>query len=234
MPCDRRDGKASSAGLSEGLDGAGGIRADGRGRGPHVVVPRPASAPARRIGGRSTAPCWTPAAAPADCWRACGRSVRTCGRSAWSGPQPACRRAAAKSGAPVVRGSVNALPFADASFDAAIAADLLCHARGRSGAGAGRTAARAAPGRQADRQHAGLRAGCCRRTTGRCTTSAAAPRASSRRCCATAGFVRVRARLLEQPAAAADGGAAQAAGPQRDRLGRRPVSAMARCACFMP
>ena len=37
------------------------------------------------------------------------------------------RRAAAKSGAPVARGSVNALPFADASFDAAIAADVLCH-----------------------------------------------------------------------------------------------------------
>jgi len=40
----------------------------------------------------------------------------------------AAGRAAAKSGAPVVRGSVNAMPFADASFDAAIAADLLCHA----------------------------------------------------------------------------------------------------------
>jgi SAM-dependent methyltransferase len=37
-------------------------------------------------------------------------------------------RAAAKSGAPVVRGSVNAMPFADRSFDAAIAADVLCHA----------------------------------------------------------------------------------------------------------
>ena len=34
----------------------------------------------------------------------------------------------AKSGAAVVRGSVNALPFAAASFDAAIAADVLCHA----------------------------------------------------------------------------------------------------------
>jgi SAM-dependent methyltransferase len=44
----------------------------------------------------------------------------------WAGPA-ACR-AAAKSGAPIVRGSVNALPFADACFDAAIAADLLCHA----------------------------------------------------------------------------------------------------------
>jgi SAM-dependent methyltransferase len=39
----------------------------------------------------------------------------------------ASARAAAKSGAPVARGSVNALPFADACFDAAIAADLLCH-----------------------------------------------------------------------------------------------------------
>ena len=37
------------------------------------------------------------------------------------------KRAAEKSGTPVVRGSVNALPFADASFDAAIAADVLCH-----------------------------------------------------------------------------------------------------------
>jgi ubiquinone/menaquinone biosynthesis C-methylase UbiE len=37
------------------------------------------------------------------------------------------RRAAQKSPARVVRGSVNQLPFADASFDAAIAADVLCH-----------------------------------------------------------------------------------------------------------
>jgi SAM-dependent methyltransferase len=40
----------------------------------------------------------------------------------------ASRRAAEKSGAPIARGSVNALPFADACFDAAIVADLLCHA----------------------------------------------------------------------------------------------------------
>jgi SAM-dependent methyltransferase len=39
----------------------------------------------------------------------------------------ACWRAAVKSGVPIVRGSTNALPFADAGFDAAIAADLLCH-----------------------------------------------------------------------------------------------------------
>jgi SAM-dependent methyltransferase len=39
----------------------------------------------------------------------------------------ATQRAAAKSGAPVARGSINALPFADALFDAAIAADVLCH-----------------------------------------------------------------------------------------------------------
>jgi SAM-dependent methyltransferase len=37
------------------------------------------------------------------------------------------RRAAEKSGTPVVRGSVDVLPFADASFDAVIAADVLCH-----------------------------------------------------------------------------------------------------------
>ncbi|HXA20769.1 MAG TPA: class I SAM-dependent methyltransferase [Acetobacteraceae bacterium] len=41
--------------------------------------------------------------------------------------EAACRRAAAKSGAQIVRGSANVLPFADASFDAVIAADLLCH-----------------------------------------------------------------------------------------------------------
>jgi SAM-dependent methyltransferase len=39
----------------------------------------------------------------------------------------ASTRAAAKSAVPITRGSVNALPFAAASFDAAIAADLLCH-----------------------------------------------------------------------------------------------------------
>jgi SAM-dependent methyltransferase len=39
----------------------------------------------------------------------------------------ASRRAAAKSGVAIARGSVNTLPFADASFDAAVAADLLCH-----------------------------------------------------------------------------------------------------------
>ncbi len=67
------------------------------------------------------------AAAPADCSRACGRSGRTCGQSVWNGPS---RRPAApppSPAQPVVRGSVNALPFADACFDAAIAADLLCH-----------------------------------------------------------------------------------------------------------
>jgi len=37
-------------------------------------------------------------------------------------------RAAAKSAATIARGSVNAMPFADASFDAAIAADVVCHA----------------------------------------------------------------------------------------------------------
>jgi SAM-dependent methyltransferase len=39
----------------------------------------------------------------------------------------AAGRAAAKSGAAIVRGSVNALPFRDARFDAVLAADVLCH-----------------------------------------------------------------------------------------------------------
>jgi SAM-dependent methyltransferase len=37
-------------------------------------------------------------------------------------------RAAAKSGAAIASGSINALPFADACFDAAVSADVLCHA----------------------------------------------------------------------------------------------------------
>ncbi|HXT78488.1 MAG TPA: class I SAM-dependent methyltransferase [Acetobacteraceae bacterium] len=41
--------------------------------------------------------------------------------------EQAARRAAEKSGAPVVSGSVNTLPFAAGSFDAAVAADVLCH-----------------------------------------------------------------------------------------------------------
>lgn len=41
--------------------------------------------------------------------------------------QDAAARAQRKSGAAVVRGSVNALPFADDSFDAAVSADVLCH-----------------------------------------------------------------------------------------------------------
>jgi SAM-dependent methyltransferase len=40
----------------------------------------------------------------------------------------AAPRARDKSGAAIVRGSVNTLPFADASFDAAVSADVLCHA----------------------------------------------------------------------------------------------------------
>lgn len=41
--------------------------------------------------------------------------------------QDAALRAGQKSAAAVARGSVNALPFADNSFDAAVSADVLCH-----------------------------------------------------------------------------------------------------------
>jgi SAM-dependent methyltransferase len=39
----------------------------------------------------------------------------------------AARRARAKAALPVVSGSINALPFADAGFAAAVVADVLCH-----------------------------------------------------------------------------------------------------------
>ena len=42
--------------------------------------------------------------------------------------QPAAQRAREKSAALMAGGSVNALPFADAAFDAVVAADVLCHA----------------------------------------------------------------------------------------------------------
>ena len=42
--------------------------------------------------------------------------------------EAAAVRARGKSAAAVARGSVNRLPFADGSFDAAVSADVLCHA----------------------------------------------------------------------------------------------------------
>jgi len=48
--------------------------------------------------------------------------------------EAAARRAADKSQARIVRGSVNALPFADASFDHVISADVLCHTAVQPGA----------------------------------------------------------------------------------------------------
>ncbi len=41
---------------------------------------------------------------------------------------PAADRARAKAGVPVTVGSVNAMPFADASFGAVVSLDVLCHA----------------------------------------------------------------------------------------------------------
>ena len=43
----------------------------------------------------------------------------------WS--EQGATRAAAKARAPVARGSVNAMPFATAAFDAVVLADVLCH-----------------------------------------------------------------------------------------------------------
>ena len=51
-----------------------------------------------------------------------GRGV--VGLDAW---QPACSVAAARSRLPVVRGSINRLPFADGAIDGVVSADVLCH-----------------------------------------------------------------------------------------------------------
>ena len=129
------------------------------------------------------AACWTRAAAPAACSRTCGSSGRTCRRSGVEWAATASARAAAKSDVPIARGSVNALPFAEASFDAAVAADLLCHRAVDPAHGAAEL-------RRVLRPAAGWSStcpptpGCCRSTTGWCTTSAAAPHASSPPCCA--------------------------------------------------
>lgn len=64
-------------------------------------------------------------------------------RLAAAGPRPAvgldynpaaAGRAAAKSGRPATGGTVNALPFPDAAFGAAVSVDVLCHAAVEEGA----------------------------------------------------------------------------------------------------
>ena len=76
------------------------------------------------------------------------------GRLEWA--ETACRRAAAKSGAHWCAARVNALPFADGCFDAAIAADVLCHRAVEPRARAGRTAAACCAPADGSCQHAGL------------------------------------------------------------------------------
>ena len=90
-----------------------------------MVVPRAASAPDRRRWPDSRLACWMPAAAPAGCLRSYFWCVLTCaGRSRVAESAAAAPR---QSGAPVVRGSVDALPFAG-MLRRRDAADLLCHA----------------------------------------------------------------------------------------------------------
>lgn len=59
---------------------------------------------------------------------ALGRARPDLGRFGVEFDPGAAARAKAKSGAYVVRGSINALPFKSQSFDAVVSADVLCHA----------------------------------------------------------------------------------------------------------
>ena len=70
--------------------------------------------------------------------------------------ESASRRAAAKSGAPIVRGSVECAAVRRCMLRRRNRRRPAVPRRGRSSAGAGRTAAGPAAGRPADRQHAGL------------------------------------------------------------------------------
>ncbi|MCW5751852.1 MAG: class I SAM-dependent methyltransferase [Alphaproteobacteria bacterium] len=48
--------------------------------------------------------------------------------------EPACQMARARSGRPVVAGSLNTLPFRDGAFRLIVSADVLCHAKVDEGA----------------------------------------------------------------------------------------------------
>ncbi len=140
----------------------------------------------------------------------------------------AALRAAAKSGAAIARGSVNTLPFAADAFDAAVSADVLCHAAVDPPAALSGAPPCAASRRPPDPQPAWPISGCCPPTTARSTMPAAS--LPHHRRPATPGRLPARPRrLLEQPPAPADDRPAQAAHPWQFRVRRRPVSAMARC-----
>ena len=126
--------------------------------------------------------------------------------------EAACRRAAAKSGAQIVRGSANALPFADASFDAVIAADLLCHRAVDPDRALPELQPGPASGRPARRQHAGLRLA----ALGARPAGAQCPppdRGPARHPATRGGISPGACALLERLAAAAHGGAAQGCWP---------------------
>ena len=156
MPCDRGGSKAISAVHCEGLHGAWRIRADGCGRGPHVVVPRVAPASARCVGGRA----WHRAGCRLRHRRpACASRHSASGSAnwwAWNGP---IRRAGVPRRSPVRHWcAAPSMRYrsADACFDAAISADVLCHRAVEPSRGACRTGPRAAPRWAARDQHAGL------------------------------------------------------------------------------
>ena len=142
--------------------------------------------------------------------------------------EPAARRAATKAGVPVARGSIDALPFADQAFDVAIAADLLCHAAVEPAKALSELRRVLRP---AGRLIVNMPAYAWLLSAHDRQVHNVAPHHRGPACSdAAGGGIRQRPRdLLERPAAAAHGRAAQADGARSRRLGCRRLSAMDRC-----
>ncbi|WP_431269391.1 class I SAM-dependent methyltransferase [Dankookia sp. P2] len=126
-----------------------------------------------------------------------GGSSRGCGRERPDQPAAgleynpaAAARAEAKSGVPVAAGTINAMPFADASFSVVVSLDVLSHAAVDPERALAEMLRVLASWRGADRQPAGLRPGCARPTTSGCRTPGGSPGRPPAQCWPGPGWPR--------------------------------------------
>ena len=139
----------------------------------------------------------------------------------------AATRACAKSTSVITRGSVNDLPFATGSFDAALSADVLCHAMVDPPAALAELKRVLRPGGRLVLNmpaYQWMLSAHDRRVHNIRRLTAAATTAMLR----TAGFRSGTHPILERIAVPADAGAAKNPCSWRRCVRRRPVSAMAR------